>query len=199
MLEKILSDAAISKASPMVDNNIEVYRDLAAVCRLWKDVIDGDHFREEFVHRLHVRCKSATGRCRRAYDIPNVDLRKVDDILRQAQLKVRVGENLPVTSAVAVYEIFAGEECMTLTLKFGMGQRPMWICKSKERMVFPIWRATVVLFVSVIIHEIFANKIKCQTFNWPLKRRARSRRALCLTIGYACFYIGGFYRILATR
>ena len=52
MVEKIMLDAAISKASPTFDNNAEVYRDLAAVCRQWKDVLDGEQFRRQFLRLL---------------------------------------------------------------------------------------------------------------------------------------------------
>ena len=57
MLEKTLLDAAISKAHPRLDNNSEIYGDLAAVCRLWKDILDGDHFRRMFRSRLRSRRK----------------------------------------------------------------------------------------------------------------------------------------------
>ena len=57
ILEKILLDAAILNASPTSDNNADVYRQLAAVCRLWKKVVGGDEFCDEFLRRLKSACK----------------------------------------------------------------------------------------------------------------------------------------------
>ena len=57
MLEKILLEAAVSKASPYLNNNADVYHDLAAVCSLWKDIIDGDHFRWTFKYRVLSTCE----------------------------------------------------------------------------------------------------------------------------------------------
>lgn len=57
LLEKILLDCAIRKADPVFDNNSDVYHDLAVVCRLWKDIIDSDHFRSNFLSRLKFTCR----------------------------------------------------------------------------------------------------------------------------------------------
>ena len=55
ILDKILLEAAILRASKLEDDNAEVYRDLASVCRLWRNVIETDHFRRKFI-RLIVQC-----------------------------------------------------------------------------------------------------------------------------------------------
>ena len=56
-MEAILLDAAILNASPTSDNNHDVYYNLAAVCRLWRKIIEGDVFRDEFIRRLVTVCK----------------------------------------------------------------------------------------------------------------------------------------------
>ena len=58
ILEMILLDAAVLKARPMRDDYSKIYGDLAAVCGLWKDILDGDHFRRTFRSRLRSICKS---------------------------------------------------------------------------------------------------------------------------------------------
>ena len=57
MVEKILAEAAVAMASPRSDNNSEVYRDLAAVCSQWKEILDGDVFRQNFLDEVRRRCE----------------------------------------------------------------------------------------------------------------------------------------------
>ena len=52
MLEKILLYAAVSKSSPMENNSLDVYRGLASVCRLWRDVMESDHFRYMYLEQI---------------------------------------------------------------------------------------------------------------------------------------------------
>ena len=57
MLEKILLDVAMLNAHPVHDNNSEVFQNLAAVCCLWKDIVDSDHFCMMFRNRLRSVCE----------------------------------------------------------------------------------------------------------------------------------------------
>ena len=56
MVEKILLDAAISEASPVYDNNDEIFRKLKDVCGFWKEIVNSDHFLQLFQRRLRARC-----------------------------------------------------------------------------------------------------------------------------------------------
>ena len=55
MLSKLLLYIAISRSSPTENNSLDVYRDLASVCRRWRDVIKSDHFRQKYFYYIALR------------------------------------------------------------------------------------------------------------------------------------------------
>ena len=62
---------------------------------------------------------------------------------------------LPLSASV--YDIFATETCMTLTLIFRIGQGRMYIFQSKVQIYDFIYAGTIVMFTpAVTIYEIIA-------------------------------------------
>ena len=57
ILNKILLEVALSEAHSTKNNTQEVYRGLAVVCGMWKDIVETDHFQKKFVTRLAKMCK----------------------------------------------------------------------------------------------------------------------------------------------
>ena len=55
MLMKIIFFAAVSRSSHKRNNSLDVYRGMAPVCTLWRDVIDSDHFRKKYIKYIAKR------------------------------------------------------------------------------------------------------------------------------------------------
>ena len=57
--------------------------------------------------------------------------------------------------SVAVYEIFAEEICMILTLTFTMGHDQMYTCQSRTNLRLPMIWQIVTFAISITLCEIF--------------------------------------------
>ena len=68
MLEKVLLELAVLKASPFpsTNNDEEVFRELAAVCEQWKRIVNGGEFHKMFLDRAKTACKCVLDRAKTA-------------------------------------------------------------------------------------------------------------------------------------